>query len=51
VFSFLAEPVFGAGEVTDVEVREGGNVRTAHSAYFATPSFYRRIAEELLALR
>ena len=35
--------------VTDVEVRDGGNLADAHSAYFATPSFYRRIADELPA--
>jgi hypothetical protein len=50
VFGFLAEPVFGTGEVSDVEVRESVDLRTAHSAYFATPSFYRRIADELLAV-
>ncbi len=48
VFSYLAEPVFGQDAVTDVEVRAGGNLKTAHSAYFATPSFYRRLTEEMV---
>lgn len=47
VFSYLAEPVFGPDAVLDIPVREGANLTTAHGAYFAEPSFYRRIAEEL----
>jgi hypothetical protein len=49
VFSYLAEPVFGPGAVLDIPVRGGANLATAHGAYFAEPSFYRRIAEELRA--
>ena len=47
VFSYLAEPVFGADAVTDIEVSEGANLKNAHGAYVSEPSFYHSVADAL----
>jgi hypothetical protein len=46
VLSYLHEPVFGTGAVTDIPVRAQANVTNAHGHYFIDPSFYERIAAE-----
>lgn len=43
--SFLHKPVFG--DVTDIEVREGANLKTAHGHYFLATSFYERVLAEI----
>jgi hypothetical protein len=50
VFSYLHTPVFGDELVSDIAVREGANLKTAHGHYFATESFYRTVAEQLEAV-
>jgi hypothetical protein len=47
ILSYVHEPVFGTPAVTDVEVREGANLATAHGHYFLTDSFYQRVSAEM----
>jgi hypothetical protein len=43
--SYLHKPVFG--EVKDIEVREGANLKTAHGHYFLMRSFYETVLAEV----
>ncbi len=45
ILSFVAEPIFDG--VRDFEYSTGSSVFGAHSAYFARPSFHRRLGERL----
>ena len=45
VLSYLHAPVFAG--VTDIEVRNGADLSTAHGHYFLTPKFYEEIRDHL----
>lgn len=47
LFSYLAEPVFGNKNVTDIEFKQNANLVTAHGDYFAQPAFYAKLLSEI----
>jgi hypothetical protein len=45
ILSYLHRPVFH--DVTDIQIRYGGNISNAHGHYFVTPEFYEEIEKAL----